>query len=525
VLTDLISSVPAAWLAEAEISVPCSGGPGGLSFFFDAPAEFVTFLQVIGAPPQLWDCETRLRERFDLVPRRWVKVQGDERSRKFSQYFQVNPGDAYPITTLRLFLRAFGVADVAGLEALLRPALERDDTVWGLVLKHGDGVATPRLSLRTDRRVLPELLQQLVAANRLAPRLGAEYQRLGLTAPGDDTVYLSFDPRIANACALDFEHVPSDTVPGADAIFLRPVVLRYAKCRLASSGDQPTWTAYLPYSAWQTYRDSSAGDARQRVATARAYYHLHNAAILESFGATYQAGWLRAKDAGPTARASNLELARRAGLAAGERVLDAGCGRGGPACDIAEAIPGLRIDGVALSPVEAAATRRLARERGCDDRVTAIAADYHSLPFTGGRYHVALFFEAFGYTFDPSAVCAELRRVLRPGGRVYLKDVFVKEAALEEDERLDLAEFDRTYAQCTRTRSDVAAALERAGFRVEVNAALGEVISMDHFNAAMFAAPGRLSTFGRQHFRRFRSLPVEFGEIKAVAPMPGEAPG
>jgi cyclopropane fatty-acyl-phospholipid synthase-like methyltransferase len=250
---------------------------------------------------------------------------------------------------------------------------------------------------------------------------------------------------------------------------------------------------------------------------ARAYYQLHNAAIEQSFGATYQAGWLRVKDCAPTARASNLELARRAGLAAGQRVLDAGCGRGGPACDIAQAITDVRIDGVALSPVEAAAARRLARERGCDDRVTAVAADYHSLPFADGQYDVALLLESFGYAFDLSAACAELRRVLRSGGWVYLKDVFVKDGAETEEERLELAEFDRAYAQCTRTRPDVAAALQQAGFRIEVNAVLDD-ISMDHFSAAMFAAPGRLSTFGRQHFRRFRSLAVEFGEIKAVVP-------
>jgi len=518
VLTDPISSIPAAWLADAEISVPFAGGEGGLSFFFDAPVEFAAFLEAVAAPPQLSDCEARLRGRFDLVPRRWVKVQGDGPSRRFSQYFQVIPRDSYPITTLRLFLRTFGVADVSGLEGLLRPALERDDTVWGLVLKHGAGGAAPRLSLRTDRRLLPDLLQRQVAAHRLAPQLGAEYERLALAVPGDDVAYLSFDPGTANAYALDFEHVPSGTVPGADTVFPQPLVLRYAKCRLSGPAGRPAWTAYLPYPAWRTYSETPAGDARQRAAIARAHYRAHNAAILESFGPTYQAGWLRLKGGAPTARASNLELARRAGLAAGERVLDAGCGRGGPACDIAEALPGVRIDGVALSPVEAAATRRLARERGCDDRVAAVAADYHSLPLAGGRYDVALFLESFGYAFDPSAVCGELRRVLRPGGRVYVKDVFVKDAAVTEDERLELAEFDRTYAQCTRTRADVAAALERAGFRIEVNAAFGDDISMDHFHAAMFAAPGRLGAFGRQHFRRFRSLPVEYGEIRAVAP-------
>lgn len=517
-LTDLISSVAAAWLADAEISVPLSGGAGGLSFFFDAPAEFADFLEVVAAPLKLSEYETRLRERFDLVPRRWVKVQGEGQSRRFSQYFQVDPRDVYPITTLRLFLRAFGVADLAGLEALLRPALERNDTVWGLVVKHRDGGAAPRLSLRTDRRLLLDLLQRLVAANRLVPQLGGQYKRLALTLPGDDTAYLSFDPGIANACALDFEHVPSGTVPGGNVVFPRPLALRYVKCRLSLPSDQPAWTAYLPYSAWQTYSEPLAGDPRSRTASARAHYQLHNAGIQESFGATYQAGWLRAKDAAPTARASNVELARRSGLAAEQRVLDVGCGRGGPACDIADAWPDVRVDGIALAPVEAADARRLARERGVADRVAAIAADYHSLPVADGQYNVALFLETFGYAFDPAAVCGELRRVLRPGGRVYVKDVFLKTTALTDQEALEIAEFDRTYAQCTRSRADVAAALERAGFRIEINAAFGDAISMEHFNAAMLATGGRLSAFGRHHFRNFRSLPVEWGEIRAVAP-------
>ena len=517
-LTNLISSVPAAWLADAEISVSLSGGEGGLSFFFHAPAEFADFLEVVAAPSKLSEYETRLRERFDLVPRRWVKLQGEGRSRRFSQYFQVNPLDAYPITTLRLFLRAFGVADLAGLEALLRPALDRDDTVWGLVIKHRDGGAAPRLSLRTNRRLLPDLLQRLVAANRLAPQLGAEYERLALTVPGDDTAYLSLDPSVANACALDFEHVPADTVPGGDVVFPRPLALRYVKCRVPASGSPATWTAYLPVVEWRSYSEPAGETARTRVAAARAHYERHNGTIQAGFGATYQAGWLRGTDGTAASRDSNQALARRAGVAPGDRVLDAGCGRGGPACDIADAWPDVRVDGIALAPVEAAATRRLARERAVADRVAAIAADDHSLPIADGRYDVALFLETFGYAFDAAAVSAELRRVLRPGGRVYVKDVFLKSTALTDQEALEIAEFDRTYAQCTRSRADVAAALERAGFRIETNAAFGDDISMDHFHAAMLASGGRLSAFGRHHFRHFRSLPVEWGEIRAVTP-------
>ncbi len=517
-LKDLTSSLPAAWLADAEISVPFLRGERGLSFFFEAPAEFADFLETVGAPPVIAVCEARVRERFDLVPRRWVKLQGEKPSRRFSQYFQVNPLDAYPLTTLRLFLRAFGIADVAGLEELLRPALERGDTVWGLVLKHGDRGAAPRLSLRVPRGLLGDLVGRLVEARRLTAALGAAYGQLALTGPGDDTVYLSFDPGVADACALDFEHVPSGAVPGGGAAFPQPVVLRYAKCRLGRNGGEPAWTGYLPYPAWRTYTERSPVDAPSRVALARAHYQRHHATILETFGPTYQAGWVRAADGAPTARTSNLALARRAGLAAGQRVLDAGCGRGGPACDIAEAIPGVRIDGIALCPAEAAAARGLARKRRCDDRVTAIAADFHALPLRDRQYDVALFLESLGYAFDLHALCAELRRVLHPGGWVYVKDVFVREAGVTEDERLELAEFDRTYAQCTRTRPAVAAAFERAGFRVEVNGALGDANTMDHINPAMVAAPGRRSAIGRQHFRRFRSLPVEFGEIQATAP-------
>ena len=116
---------PSEWLRDAELSLAV-GRPErvGLSFVFDDTAAFDAFAEGIGLPPEARDEDARLRARFDLGPRHWVKLRWMNGERGgWSQYFFIHGRNHYPITTLRLFARQFGVTDVSRLEALLRPAL------------------------------------------------------------------------------------------------------------------------------------------------------------------------------------------------------------------------------------------------------------------------------------------------------------------------------------------------------------------------------------------------------------------
>lgn len=122
-----------------------------------------------------------------------------------------------------------------------------------------------------------------------------------------------------------------------------------------------------------------------------------------------------------------------ASLAPGERVLDVGCGSGATTVIAARATAPGPVLGVDLSePMLAAARERTAR--GGVDNVRFETADAQSHPFEADDFDVAI--SRFGVMFfdDPVAAFANIRRALRPDGRI----VFVCWKDLLENEWLSV---------------------------------------------------------------------------------------
>jgi SAM-dependent methyltransferase len=108
----------------------------------------------------------------------------------------------------------------------------------------------------------------------------------------------------------------------------------------------------------------------------------------------------------------------RAALAEGEAVLDVGCGCGGTSLEIARRVgPRGRVLGLDLSrPMLARARERAAAAAAAQLRFAE--ADAQTTELERGAFDVL--FSRFGVMFfaDPSAAFANLKRALRPGGRV-----------------------------------------------------------------------------------------------------------
>src|SRR5947207_12657968 len=122
----------------------------------------------------------------------------------------------------------------------------------------------------------------------------------------------------------------------------------------------------------------------------------------------------------------------RRGLAAlaphpGESVLDIGCGGGETALDLVRAVaPDGTVLGIDLSAAVLAFAQRAAQ--GCE-RVRFVQADAQVFPFEPASFDAA--FSRFGVMFfaDPAAAFINIRRSLRPNGRL----AFVCWRALEEN--------------------------------------------------------------------------------------------
>jgi SAM-dependent methyltransferase len=121
-------------------------------------------------------------------------------------------------------------------------------------------------------------------------------------------------------------------------------------------------------------------------------------------------------------RAATLALAELGGIRAGEAVLDVGAGIGGPARVLAHRYDALvtALDGSARF---CRAGERLCAATGLEDRVEVVCADALSLPFEDESFDVVWTQALLQNIEDKPALLAELRRVLRAGGRWALFEV------------------------------------------------------------------------------------------------------
>lgn len=136
------------------------------------------------------------------------------------------------------------------------------------------------------------------------------------------------------------------------------------------------------------------------------------------------------------ALASLLDLAA---AGPGERVLDAACGPGIVACELAAA--GAEVVGVDLTPAMIELATERAAERDVAGRCRFELGAMEALPFADGTFDVVVSRYALHHAADPAVVAAELVRVCAPGGRVVVVDFAATEdrtaaTAYDDAERL-----------------------------------------------------------------------------------------
>jgi sarcosine/dimethylglycine N-methyltransferase len=121
-------------------------------------------------------------------------------------------------------------------------------------------------------------------------------------------------------------------------------------------------------------------------------------------------------------RAATIELAQRASLKPGLRVLDVGCGLGGSVRYLA-AEHRCRVVGVDLTKEYVEVARALAELVGLQDSVEFRQASALGLPFDDGAFDVVWTEHVQANVADKPAFYAEIARVLAPRGRLVFHDV------------------------------------------------------------------------------------------------------
>jgi SAM-dependent methyltransferase len=160
-------------------------------------------------------------------------------------------------------------------------------------------------------------------------------------------------------------------------------------------------------------------------------------------------------------RAGTDDLARLLALTGVERVIDIGCGIGGPARFLAHTF-GCRVSGVDLTPAFVHAANMLAEMTGLHKQVDYREGDALALPFPAESFDVAWSQNVVMNILDRPALYGEIRRVLKPRGRYAFADV----VALKDEPIFPVPWASERGQSFLLGPDETRAAIEQAGFRI-----------------------------------------------------------
>ena len=130
----------------------------------------------------------------------------------------------------------------------------------------------------------------------------------------------------------------------------------------------------------------------------------------------------------------NAVCADAAGIRAGDRVLDAGCGLGGSACFLNKNF-GAVMYAINLQPQHLAHARAFATASDARPPVRFSRQDYTQMAFAAESFDVVWGLESICHCADKREFLAEAHRVLRKPGRLMVADFFQTNRDLTREER------------------------------------------------------------------------------------------
>jgi ubiquinone/menaquinone biosynthesis C-methylase UbiE len=209
------------------------------------------------------------------------------------------------------------------------------------------------------------------------------------------------------------------------------------------------------------------GEAPHKLADVVEHYEKFTPIYHEVYGEVFQAGRPHIIEELLAHEMNSMNLID------GQRLLDAGCGVGGPSIWFAKQ-RNVTIDAITISPTQLGLAREAVAQAGLTDRIKVQIGDFHKLEeqFPVNTFDGVFFLESICHAESYRRVLASARKVLKPGGFVYIKDYSERDFRDEPAKNARAKEFLRKvygeYCFTMMQRGEMLGLLGDLGYRVEL---------------------------------------------------------
>jgi ubiquinone/menaquinone biosynthesis C-methylase UbiE len=189
----------------------------------------------------------------------------------------------------------------------------------------------------------------------------------------------------------------------------------------------------MPTSEYQKLAQEADVRKENYIDLVRQYYDLVTPIYLEKWGVSFHFAIFQGEESLEEAMvATERWLADFAGLRAGMKVLDVGCGVGGPALTIARH-SGAHITGINIVEPHIQIARDRAQAAGLAEKTEFLVADAMAMPFPDGTFDAVYVIEAGCHMPDKPRFYRECARVLKTGGVFIGTDWFRSDSLTSQD--------------------------------------------------------------------------------------------
>lgn len=209
------------------------------------------------------------------------------------------------------------------------------------------------------------------------------------------------------------------------------------------------------------------------------------------------------------------------GLKENLNVLDAGCGVCGPASYFAEKIK-CHIEAITISKRQVELAKEKIISRKLEKYLTVKEGDYHYLEnyYSENSFDAIYFLESFGHAINHEQVLHSAWNVLKPGGSIYIKDLFIKKAPFKSLEAGIQRELNNINTAYHYNVPDLNAILDIARKKGYIISSLKTIdIPLEEFeNLTISNDFQELTGINKIENLREYIFPVDFFELKLLKP-------